>query len=103
MGGGVQGWWLILEERIEGVGGLCVCALAHPLQWFGVGRGHVVRDRRLLGDTGSLAPPSSLLRLNPSVLIPKEGDNHRSLFRATIPCGLTMLPWLLLARRNVTV
>jgi hypothetical protein len=51
-----------------------------------------------------LAPPSSVLRLNPSVSIPKEGDHHRSPFQATIPCGLTMLPWpMILARRNVTV
>jgi len=39
-----------------------------------------------------LAPPSSVLRLNPSVLIPKEGVNVRSPFQATIPCDLSMLP-----------
>ena len=32
-----------------------------------------------------LAPPSSVLRLNPSVSIPKEGDHHRSPFQATHP------------------
>jgi hypothetical protein len=46
----------------------------------------------LLATCGFLAPPSSVLRLNPSVLIPKEGDHHRSPFQATIPCGLAMLP-----------
>jgi hypothetical protein len=38
-----------------------------------------------LGPQGFLAPPSSVLRLNPSVLIPKEGDNLRSPFQATNP------------------
>jgi hypothetical protein len=53
---------------------------------------------------GLLAPPSSLLRLNPSVSIPKEGDHHRSPFQAMLPCGLTMLPQSNgLIGRNVTV
>ena len=56
-----------------------------------------------LGPQGFLAPPSSVLRLNPSVSIPKEGDNHRSPFQAIIPCGLTMLPHWLFSERNVTV
>lgn len=38
-----------------------------------------------VGDGVLLAPPSSVLRLNPSVSIPKEGDNHRSPFQATNP------------------
>ena len=40
VGGGVQGSMFILEERSVGGGGLCVCALAHPLlvargDWLG--------------------------------------------------------------------
>jgi hypothetical protein len=51
-----------------------------------------------------LAPPSSLLRLNPSVLIPKEGDHRRSPFQAMCPCDLAMLPSsMIVMRRNVIV
>ena len=51
-----------------------------------------------------LAPPSSVLRLNPSVLIPKEGDHLRSPFQATIACDLTMLPQpMIVVGRNVIV
>ena len=60
-------------------------------------------ERLLAEGNKFLAPPSSVLRLNPSVLIPKEGDNLRSLFRAMCPCGLTMLPPQLFVGRNVTV
>jgi len=31
VGGGVQGFDVVLEERSVGGGGLCVCALAHPM------------------------------------------------------------------------
>ena len=50
-----------------------------------------------------LAPPSSVLRLNPSVWVPKEDDNLRSPFQAIVPCDLSMLPWRLFARRNLIV
>jgi len=43
-------------------------------------------------DTVLLSPPSSVLRLNPSVLIPKETNTTGPLFRPLIPCGLAMLP-----------
>jgi len=65
------------------------CALARLTlvgatgRWCVVCLGHGDRDCGLLGYT-CLAPPSSVLRLNPSVLIPKEGDNLRSPFQATI-------------------
>jgi hypothetical protein len=57
----------------------------------------------LWGYTELFSPPSSVLRLNPSVLIPKEGDNLRSPFQAIIPCDLTMLPRRLFAWRNLIV
>jgi hypothetical protein len=50
-----------------------------------------------------IAPPSSLLRLNPSISIPKEGDNLRSPFQAIVPCDLAMLPMQLFAWRNLLV
>ena len=50
-----------------------------------------------------LVPPSSLLRLNPSISIPKEGDNLRSPFQAIVPCDLAMLPRQLCAWRNLLV
>ena len=53
--------------------------------------------------TEFFSPPSSVLRLNPSVSIPKEGDNHRSPFQAIVPCDLAMLPRRLFAWRNLLV
>lgn len=50
---------------------------------------------------GFLAPPSSVLRLNPSVWIPKEDEHLRSPFQATSPCDLAMLPWRLLSRGGI--
>jgi hypothetical protein len=118
-----KGWsvwsFLLVAPCIAGKGGgegggrgLCGCAgfgcllLCHGPWATGscVVRKHTPFIRLVARGDRFISPPSSLLRLNPSVSIPKEGDHHRSPFQATIPCGLTMLPQSNgLIGRNVTV
>lgn len=80
------GFWLPLDS-----GGLRLVRVTLCVMWA------LFKAERVL------VPPSSLLRLNPSVSIPKEGDNLRSPFQAIVPCDLAMLPRQLFAWRNLLV
>jgi len=83
------GWWGLFWV-LRWVAPVCVVVVVcreQPSVARALGQLSVCEGVRFL-----LAPPSSVLRLNPFFCMPKEGVNVRSPFQATIPCDLSMLP-----------